>query len=54
MSQAVDVTKEVTMEVSVYSMTCKCGSDIDFKIEVDSDGDLVIEINEHPCIQGEE
>ena len=47
----VDVFRDATMAVCVYSVQCKCGVDLDFSAEVDADQDLLIQVSPHVCEQ---
>ncbi len=44
-------TAEVTTIVTVYSVTCECGEQLDFNVATDIDSDLNIRVDTHVCEQ---
>jgi hypothetical protein len=42
---------EKTIEVAVYEVSCECGQILKFKASADSDSDILVEVEEHICIQ---
>ena len=42
---------EVDIEVCVYSVTCDCGEGLLYDVKTDGNGDLVLTVEEHMCVQ---
>lgn len=54
MAASVDVTKEGSFNVTIHEIVCECGERIDIaSLDADRDGDLIVTIGEHECIQSE-
>ena len=51
MAETVTIEKEI--EITIYKLSCECGEDVKYQVDLDHDGDLLIELEPHICIQKE-
>ena len=51
MSEQVEITQEVTVDVCVYEVKCECGASLIYEAEVDSSQDVIVTVEEHKCLQ---